>query len=252
MRDERPQSDTAFVALQGESVLGYAHLVVGRRDRDATAECGLLRFFWYEPGYRSVGQGLLETAEGHFRQCDVQRINVFPQEHRYPFYHLPSAYLSDHLGQVGALLGHNGYRRTRGEVYMDWPDYPLLAPVPVETPVNVVLEWRSDRGVRPGVVLRAFQGGRQVGECHCVSCGDYADAEEAQDWWFVKWIGVEEDVQGQGLGRYLLQRALLEMRGAGYRHAAISTARYNYRAALFYTNLGYRVVDWTYEYEREL
>ena len=56
----------------------------------------------------------------------------------------------------------------------------------------------------------------------------------------------------QGLGRYLLQRALREMHGAGYRHAAISTHWRNYRAFLFYSNYGYRVVDWTYGLRREI
>ncbi len=100
--------------------------------------------------------------------------------------------------------------------------------------------------------MSAKHGERQVGECHSVSRGDYTNTEAVQDCFFTEWIGVEEDVQGKGIGRYLLQRALLEMHGAGYRHATISTARHNYRAALCYTNLGYRVVDWTYAYEREL
>jgi hypothetical protein len=40
--------------------------------------------------------------------------------------------------------------------------------------------------------------------------------------------------------------------GVGYRHASISTAVDNYRAALLYANLGYRVVDWTYGLGRHL
>ena len=88
--------------------------------------------------------------------------------------------------------------------------------------------------------------------CQCVSCGEFGDAPEAQDWCFTKWLGISEDVQGRGLGRHLLQRALLELRGAGYQHAAISTGCDNPRAALFYTNLGYRVIDWTYAYGRRI
>ena len=38
----------------------------------------------------------------------------------------------------------------------------------------------------------------------------------------------------------------------GFVHAAIRTDWHNYRAALFYTNLGYRVVDWTYAFGVEL
>jgi GNAT superfamily N-acetyltransferase len=77
-------------------------------------------------------------------------------------------------------------------------------------------------------------------------------AEEAQDWFFTTWINVREDLQGKSLGRCLLTRVLAEMVGVGYRHACISTARDNFQAALFYANLGYRVVDWTYAYGRAL
>jgi ribosomal protein S18 acetylase RimI-like enzyme len=100
--------------------------------------------------------------------------------------------------------------------------------------------------------VHAHQGSNHVGICQCVSCGGYTAAPEAQDWCFTKWLGISDELQGRGLGRHLLQRALLELRGAGYQHAAISTARDNYRAALFYTNLGYRVIDWTYAYGRRV
>jgi len=63
---------------------------------------------------------------------------------------------------------------------------------------------------------------------------------------------VVDELQSRGLGRHLLQRSLKEMHGAGFRHAAISTALGNHRAFLFYTNYGYRVVDWTYGLGREL
>ena len=91
-----------------------------------------------------------------------------------------------------------------------------------------------------------------MGVCECVSCGEFSHADGAQDWVFTEWLGVEAEFQGKGLGRYLLQRALQEMHGAGYRHAAISTHWRNYRAFLFYSNYGYRVVDWTYGLRREI
>jgi GNAT superfamily N-acetyltransferase len=119
-------------------------------------------------------------------------------------------------------------------------------------PAETTVEWRQAHGARPGIVVRAHSAGRRLGVCHCACCGDWIDAQEAQDWCFTTWIGVEGDQQGQGLGRYLLQTALAELRGVGYRHAAISTDWRNHRAALFYTNLGYRVVDWTHAHAREL
>jgi GNAT superfamily N-acetyltransferase len=246
------RDESALVAVVGGSVLGYAHLAIGRARREDPDERGLVRFFWYQRGQRAVGQVLLEAAEAYLVGQGANEILMFPQQHRYPFYYLPSAFLSDRLGQVPALLGLNGYRRVQGEVYMDWPDYEPVLPSSLPIPIELSLEWQPGRGERPGLVLRALLDSRQVGTCHCSSCGEYADAAGVQDWCFVTWIGVEEDIQGQGLGRALLQRALWEMHGAGYRHTAISTAWRNYRAALFYTNLGYEVIDWTYAYGRDL
>ena len=98
----------------------------------------------------------------------------------------------------------------------------------------------------------AHSGGKQIGECESVSCGEYSDAREAQDWLFTTVLNVEGPQQGKGLGRRLLWRALVEAREAGYRHAAISTAWDNHRAFLFYSNFGYHVVDWTYGYGKKL
>jgi GNAT superfamily N-acetyltransferase len=179
-------------------------------------------------------------------------IVAFPQWHRYPFYYLPNAYLSDRLGQVVALLGHNGYHRVHGEVYMDWPNYRPPDPCPAAVAVDLSVTWLEGRGALPGLLVRAYQGSKHVATCECISCADNAEGDVAQDWAFTKWVGVAEELRGQGLGRYLLQQALCEMHRAGYRHAAISTAWPNYRAALFYTNLGYQVVDWTYAYGRAL
>ncbi|MFQ6041416.1 MAG: hypothetical protein ACE5PV_11220 [Candidatus Poribacteria bacterium] len=43
-----------------------------------------------------------------------------------------------------------------------------------------------------------------------------------------------------------MQRNLWEMRKIGYKNTAISTDITNYRAQLFYTNYGYRVVNTGY------
>lgn len=87
---------------------------------------------------------------------------------------------------------------------------------------------------------------------------------EEEDVGFIRFLGyergernagqaaLEKAFQGQGLGRYLLNYTLQEMHNVGYRHAAISTNWENYRALLFYSNCGYKVVDWTYEYEKNL
>ena len=155
------------------------------------------------------------------------------------------------LNQVQGLLGFNGYRRSEGEVFLDWEDYSVT-PVPSSLPVTLSINWQDGRGQHPNCTVLAHQDSEQVGICESICGGEFSSHPDAQDWFHTVWLGVEDDFQGQGLGRYLLQYALQEMKKIGYRHAAISTAWDNHRAFLFYSNCGYRTVDWTYEFVRDL
>ena len=243
---ERLRSEAAFVARDGPTPLGFIHVGIEQPEEPDEIQQGIIRFCWYERGNRRAGQTLLDAAEDHFRQHTVAQVTAFHKRYRYPFYYFTPAFLSDRLDQVHALLGYNGYEKAAGEVFLDWPEYSAGTPTPADVDSEVTLEWREGSGARPGLAVRAIVEGEEVGVCWCASGGEFSHAAEAQDWWFVTWLGISEQMQGKGLGRYLLQRALLEMRGAGYRHAAISTSWHNYRAFLFYSNIGFHVVDWTY------
>ena len=249
---DRLHSDAAFVAREGTSILGFIHVAMERPKKADEAEQGVIRFFWYERGYRTTGQALLAAAEEYLQERGISQITAFPEDYRYPFYHFDHAYLSDHLDHVQAALGFNGYRRVAGEVYLDWPNCRSVIPAPADVSVDISLKWRPGRGTRPGLIARVHQGEKAIGVCECVSGGEFSHVAEAQDWFFTTWIGISEEMQGKGLGRHLLQRALQEMQRVGYRHAAISTDWQNFRAFLFYSNYGYRVVDWTYAWRREL
>jgi GNAT superfamily N-acetyltransferase len=245
-------SEAVFVAREGRRPLGFVHVGIEGATEDRPEERGAIRFLCYPRGQRRAGQDLLGAAEAYARERSVPRIVAFPQGHRYRFYHFKNAFLSDRLDHVQALLAFNGYERSGGEVFLDWPNYEPAAPVAPEVEAEFQVEQGLGRGRRPGLRVWAHRDGKQLGECICVSVGDWHDADEAQDWIFTNWLGVEGEVQGKGLGRHLLQRALQEARGLGYRHAAISTEWTNHRALLFYSNYGYHVVDWTYGFARKL
>jgi len=249
-REEKLRSETILIARQEGSLIGFVHAgIVTQRDIGGT---GIIRFLCYRPGHRTAGQALLVAAEEHILGRGARRVQTHPQEFRYRFYHFAHAYLSMKLGSVEGLLGMAGYRPVCGEIFMDYPDYSPLEPPPLEIPVNISLEWKEGRGKRPGLSVHAHSEGRRAGVCCSVSGGEFSRREGAQDWFCTEWLGIEGEFQGKGLGRHLLQRALLEMRGAGYRHAALSTDWHNYRALLFYTNYGYQVVDRTYSREKDL
>jgi ribosomal protein S18 acetylase RimI-like enzyme len=244
-------SETAFVAMVNGAVQAFIHVGIGQGwDRDEK-DVGAIRFMGYERGARRVGQAVLEKAEAHLKTYNISKISAFSQDCRYRFYHFDHAYLSDAIDQVQALLGYNGYHRSEGEVFLDWENY-IVTPVPSSLPVTLSVDWKQGRGQLPNCTVRAFQEDKEVGECWSVSGGEFSSHPDAQNWLHTTWLGIEDEFQGQGLGRYLLQYELQEMHKVGYRHAAISTAWDNHRAFLFYSNCGYRTVDWTYGFVKNL
>jgi GNAT superfamily N-acetyltransferase len=250
--DERLHSEEAYVAWEGDGPLGFIHTGIERPRREDARPRGIIRFAWYERGHRAAGQALLSAAEDMFIQRDIGGVRAFHQHYVYAFYHLHSAYLSDRVEHVHALLSSNGYRRVGGEVYLDWPDFTPLEPPAFDVTAEITLSWRQSDGRRPNLTVLAHQGQELVGECKCESQGHPSRPPEAEDWLFTDWLGVSDPLRGRGLGRYLLRRALLEMHAVGYRHATISTAWENHRALLFYSNFGYRAVDWTYGFGKDL
>jgi GNAT superfamily N-acetyltransferase len=203
---------------------------------------------WYKRGERQTGVALLSHAEERLRALGSEQIVAFDSSFRFPGYCLAHAHLTDRWDHVHGLLGANGYARHEGEVFLDWTDYASPDPgrCPVEADIRV--ERRLEGGARPDVDVVAYREGERIGVCYNRCAGQYAEDDRAQDWTFTTWIWVEDSLRRRGLGRYLLLRALAEARSDGYRHAAISTEWHNHFAILFYSNIGYRAVDWTSMY----
>ncbi len=244
--------EAVFVARSDGRALGFIHVGVGRGPEGKDPQRGVIRFLGYRRGHRQAGQALLDVAHVHLRRCGMARVEAFQCEYRYPFYQLYWSCLSDRLDHIRGLLGFNGYEIIKGEVYMDAVDFEPFAPVEFEAPLRLELDRPQGPGARPGVHARAMRGNDEVGSCSCVCVGDASRHELAQHWAFVKSLNVIESHQGRGIGRVLLLTALAEMHALGHRHAVISTNTTNYRAMLFYGNYGFRAVDWTYSFWREL
>ena len=244
-------SEAAFVAMKRGTVLGFAHAGIGQTGDNREVNVGVIRFLGYERGEWRAGQAVLKQAEAYLKTCNLAETSVFSVGSVYPFYHLEYACLSDALDHVHALLGLNGYQRSDGWVCFEWQDYSVT-PTPLPLPVTLSVYWKEGRGVRPNCDVVAHLDGKQIGVCQSVSAGEHSSHADAQYWCDTDFLDVEDAFQGQGVGRYLLQRALEEMHSVGYRHAAISANWENYRALLFYGNCGYRVADWTYEYQKRL
>ena len=251
IQEDGLDAETAFVAIADGIIQAFIHVGISHIGENREEDVGVIRFMGYERGARRVGQAVLEKAETYLKTFNVSKIFASPQECRYRFYHFDHAYLSDALDQVQGLLGYNGYHRSAGEVFLDWEDYSVT-PVPSNLPVTLSTEWKDGRGQLPNCTVHAHQNGEEVGICVSLCGGEFSSHPDAQDWLHTTWLGIEDDFQGQGLGKFLLQYALQEMKKIGYRHAAISTAWDNHRAFLFYSNCGYQTVDWTYEFVKDL
>ena len=244
-------SETAFVAMSQGIVLGFVHAGVGQIGDNREVEVGVIRFLGYERGERRAGQAVLEEAEAYLKARNLAQVFAFSADCCYPFYHLEYACLSDALDHVQALLGFNGYRRHVGEVFMDWTDFSVSL-TPADVPITFSVDWKQDLGELPNCDVFAHLDGEQVGVCESFSGGRFSRHPDAQDWLVTVWFDVYDEFQGQGIGRHLLQYSLQAMHKIGYRRAAISADWENYRTLIFYSNCGYRVVDWTYEYHKTL
>jgi len=249
---ERLREEQILVALDEGEACGFVHVAIGRLGRKTNPESGFIRFLCYVPGRRVAGQALLAAAEEYLQEREMKEVLAFDSDLMYEFYHLPHAYLSDRLAHIHALLGQNGYKRSHGEVFLDWPEYPELELIRPGVEARIVVESEDGKGKRPDLTLVAKLEDKSVGVCANYSSGRPWRPDVADDWFHTHWLAVDEPYRRRGLGWYLLQRSLAEMRANGYRHAAISTDFENHRALLFYSNFGYHVVDWTYALSRHL
>jgi GNAT superfamily N-acetyltransferase len=249
---ENLYSEKIIVGKQDGRIVGFADVaVVGNIKEEGQKERqGLIRLLTYQRGYRPVGQALLEESEHYLSGLGVDEIKAFRisyhNDYCYRFYHLGFGLISDRTSHICALFRMNGYEVVGGEIFMDRPNYRIDKPVPPDDRIEIVMEQHHGRADLPGLIVKAMRDAVEIGTCESVSVGKYCQAREAQDWIFIKWLGVEEEEQAKGWGRYLLQRNLWEARQLSYRNTVISCNIRNYRAQLFYTNYGYRVVDTTY------
>ena len=250
----------AFVARERGRIVGFTHVAVGESKPDydlasPVERAGGIRSLFFDRGERGTGAGLLDAAEAHLRAAGVARIDAFHFDHRLPFHHVEHAYLSVRLEHVHALLGARGYVPEESEVNLDWADFGAPDPGEPPTSVEVRAEWGQGAGELPSLILHAIQPGaseREVGICVNLCVGDGTSAPEAQDWVYTAWLHVAEELRGVGLGRYLMRRALNELRRVGYANATICAINTNYRALLLYSDLGYRSADWTNLWRKRL
>ncbi|UCH36481.1 MAG: GNAT family N-acetyltransferase [Armatimonadota bacterium] len=257
----RAHSDEMLVARGANSeVAGFVHLAVAApptEDGHPKDEPGLIRFLSYRPGQRAVGQALLDAAESWVRERERPSILAWCNDYMYPFYHLPFAHLSERISHVHALFGLREYTVHWSELLFEWRDFTPPAAVRPDLDFELRIEPLENitighKVMATGLAVRALRGTQEVGVCGMARAGEDFPRTNASDWCFCYELHVEESLRGHGLGKFLLATGLGEMKSLGCPHAAISTDWDNYRAALFYANVGYRLIDRTFSFRKEM
>jgi len=245
-----------LVGQDGGEVVGFAHVGVARPATDdwhVKGEPGVIRFLAYRAGERPVGAALMEAAEGWLRARGRAKVVAGYANFMYPFYHLPFAHVSERISHLPPLFGMAGYEVEESEVFFAWEEFEAPEVEKPKVDVEIVGGWQeqvSEFG--PGVELRVLREGKRIGVCEIPTLGSDEWRPELKEWCFCTGLHLDEEMQGKGLGKYLLARGLREARARGPRHALISTDWNNHRAYLFYTNLGFRFLDRTFGFSRDL
>ncbi|MBV7331204.1 GNAT family N-acetyltransferase [Chloroflexi bacterium TSY] len=246
-----------FIAwCEMRQVLSFAHVAIAQKKHESKSTRGLIKFLCYPPGYRAIGQALLDEAEGYFREKNLQTIEAFPKGHMYHFCS-PDGGCSERHGHINALLGMNDCTISQRTVNMSWRDFVVSEPALPEKGVQINVSHPIEIGELPNIMIEArvtngSQDTSALGECYAYSMGYLQRSEHAQDQIFINWLGVQRNFRGQGWGRYLLLRALWEAQKIGYKHTLLGTDERNSRAILLYANTGYKVEHSSYVFTKDL
>ena len=246
------RSQKAFVAIEQNTVLGYvqAGLLV---DSEEHIQCAGIRFLSYKPGHRSVGDALIKKIESWSRNAGATTLFAFHQQHRLPFYHYAGSHLSDRMGHIQASFAMRQFEKFAGAVFLTHDNFRPREPQPNDFTMTTKVAQKYEGNTHlPNLIHEALINNKVVGTCISISSEVDLKHNDVKDFLFVDELDVEEQWQGKGIGKYLLQSVLNSAYDIGYRQAGISTTWDNHRAFIFYSNFGFAVSDWTYGWKKEL
>ncbi|MBT4499385.1 MAG: GNAT family N-acetyltransferase [Gemmatimonadetes bacterium] len=238
--------------------VGFAHVALGRfpgpelRGDQQPGPTGVIRLITYPPGRRDAGQALLEAAEARLMGQGASRILAF-LNNGYLFQRFAYGELPDTCGHLVALLGMNGYRVARGEVFMRYANFVTEETILPDSRADLsVAHIPQTTGTRDSIRIVVRERGELIGICEGHSLGLWGSSDRSHATAVLGPMDVEDAFQGRGWGRFLADAMLGEARELGYRHTATSTQQENHRAQLFYTNMGYRVTDVAHSWLKDL
>eukprot|EP01043_Picozoa_sp_COSAG02_P051653 COSAG02_NODE_5465_length_4299_cov_6.983095_4_plen_431_part_00 len=227
---EGAEGDTETLVGWVDCGVDPAHTGTGRRSLGSPSvqfePRGMIRWLWFVPGQRRVGEALIAAAEMHLTQHigmdDTGEILAFDDAQTYHCYHIGHAYLSDRANHIHALLESRGYRRYESELFYAWRNFAISHDDVDDavgkcrvggqgaTEFELSFEAVPGRGKRPNGILRLLRAQSTthsrpesgvhsrgddappelLGICECLSAGERFSHSDAQDWFLISWLGV--------------------------------------------------------------
>lgn len=262
-------NDKLLIGIKDGHIVGFIHIAVWHKGEEADwrigrhplesildERVGLILFLHYQRSHRPVGQALLETAEQYLIDQGLRQIRAFSY-YGYRFHRWRHPFCLDRQGHVCSLLRLNGYRITRGSILLEWSNYDVTLPNSPDPFIEVKLLSQQSRGEKPNQEVQLIRDNQLIGQGMAMSGRYYCQDRSADDTFYIPWFfingsptgsTISKGEQGKGLGRYMMLRLLWEMRQQGYVHAALHVDMANARPQLFYMNLGFEVVDTSYQW----
>ena len=260
-RDDRSAQleteQTIYAASEEGCHVGFVHIALGRfpgpelRGDQQPGSTGVIRLLTYPPGRRQAGQALLEAADTHLVKQGASRILAF-LNNGYLFQRFAYGELPDTCGHLVALLGMNGFKVARGEVFMHYADFIIDKTIPPDPGVDLSVERIAQAtGTRDSIRVVVKKREELIGVCEGHSLGLWGHSARSHATVVLGPIDVEDAFQGRSWGKFLTNAMLEEASALGYQHTATSTQQENHRAQLFYTNMGYRITDVAHSWLKE-
>ena len=249
-KNRRIHPEQTFVAIANGEIQGFALAAQQLTRTLRNKGSGIIRFLGYRRGNRTAGQALLDAAESHLENYKVKEITAFSRSFPFTVCHSIGG-LSNHLTHIQGLLTASEYKRTRGHITLEWRAFSIKD-VSATCPLEFICKELPNQGELPDFLVTAYLNSQPVGECFCRSFQTSPKEKDSGPWFCVYDVDVVDGMRGKGYGWLTLQRALVMAHKIGYRGAIIGTNETNGPALSLYSNIGFRPVDWTYNFTKKI
>ncbi|WP_423226043.1 GNAT family N-acetyltransferase [Candidatus Amarolinea aalborgensis] len=207
------QNDPAgwLVMRNRDAVIGFVHACTGRLTA-TTTPAGFIRFLVFPPGRVDVGAALLAAAEKFLRAAGARTLYAWHPQAGYPFYHAGVGISNGQDFYGLSALSEAGYLLTARVLSYQCV---LGQPMPEYTPA-IRLRCVMQQAAGKPWSLTAFLPGEPKW-CATVRLAALPAslAVEGKPRAYLLEATVQEDLQRQGIGRWLLQRTCNEFSARG-------------------------------------